>query len=199
MMNVKTWGLVIVAIMVLTGCGAKQNPAPGVPQAPPVAQISQDWKSDGIIADGEYATRKMIGEIEVFTRVEGNSAMFAMRARTTGWLALGIEPEDKMKGADIWMCYVKDGKAVVVDMLSTGVYGPHPADEQQGGKSDVAMVSGTQQDGVTTIEFKRMLNTGDSKDKSLKLGENKVIWAIGDSSEISAKHSRRGYGALELR
>jgi len=114
-------------------------------------------------------------------------------------MSLGIDPEDKMKGADIWMCYIKDGKAAVVDMYSTGPYGPHPADEQQGGKSDITMISGTQQDGVTIVEFKRKLNTGDSKDKPLKLGENKVMWGIGDSNEINLKHSRRGYGTLELK
>jgi hypothetical protein len=86
----------------------------------------------------------------------------------------------------------------VEDMFSTGMFGPHPPDDKQGGTSDVTMVSGSEKDGVTIIEFKRKLVTGDTLDKPLKLGENKIIWAIGDTKEISMKHSRRGYGILTL-
>jgi hypothetical protein len=125
--------------------------------------------------------------------------MMALRAQTTGWVAIGIEPEDKMKGADILLCYVKDGQARVVDMYSTGTYGPHPPDEQQGGVNDVTMVGGSLKDGVTVVELRRKLNTGDSKDKQLRPGENKVIWAIGDTPDPAVKHSRRGYGTLVLK
>lgn len=198
-MKFKSVVLTVAAIALLTGCSAKENPAQNAPPQSAMPQVAKAWNSDGVISDGEYTTKKMIGEIEVSTKVEGDSVMVAMKARTTGWMSLGIDPEDKMKGADIWMCYVKDGKAEVIDMYSTGPYGPHPADEKQGGKADVTMISVMQQDGNTIIEFKRKLETGDSKDKPLKMGENKVMWGVGDSSDPSMKHSRRGYGTLELK
>lgn len=199
MMKLKALILALSAVTLLTGCSTKSNPSQSKAPESAVTQVTTGWKSDGVISDGEYTTKKMIGEIEVFTKVEGDSVMVAMKAPTTGWISLGIDPEDKMKGADIWMCYVKDGKAAVVDMYSTGPMGPHPADDQQGGKLDITMISGTLQNGTTVVEFKRKLDTGDSKDKPLKIGENKVMWGIGDSNEISKKHSRRGYGTLELK
>lgn len=193
--------LTVILLIVLAGCGGKppiNQSAPSQPSPPPIMKITQGWQSDGVISDGEYSRYQRIGEIDVFTRVEGDSVMIALRAQTVGWMALGIDPEDKMKGADMLLCYVKDSQAAVVDMYSTGTFGPHPPDDKQGGTADAAMVSGTQKDGVTVVEFKRKLNTGDGKDKPLKLGENKVLWAIGDSTDIAAKHSRRGYGTLVL-
>jgi hypothetical protein len=181
----------------ITGCG---GPAP---KANPPAQQSatnatKTWQADGIIDEAEYSQLQKVGEVDIFTRVEGEVVMIGLRAKTTGWIALGIDPEDKMKGADMLLCYVKDGKATVVDMYSTGTFGPHPPDDKQGGAQDVTVMGGSQKDGVTIVEFQRKLNTGDSKDKPLKKGENKILWGIGDSTDVTAKHSRRGYGILTL-
>lgn len=184
---------VLVLTFILAACG---SPAATTP--PAAAKPTQEWKSDGAVSQGEYAQTHKIGEIEVFTRVEGDSAMMALRAQAKGWVALGIDPEEKMRGADMIFGYVKDGQVVVVDMYSTGTFGPHPADVTQGGTNDVTMVSGSFRDGILTVEFKRKLNTGDSKDKELKIGDNKVIWAVGDVPDPAAKHGRRGAGTLTL-
>lgn len=190
--------VIVTVIFAIVGCGgqAGTNTSPG---ATPVAKASAEWKSDGAISEGEYTQTHKIGEIEVFTRVEGDSVMMALRAKTKGWVALGIDPEDKMKDADIILGYVKDGQATVLDMYSAGTYGPHPADELQGGTNDITAISGSLKDGVLVLEFKRKLNTGDSKDKPLKLGDNKVIWSIGDVPDPAVKHSSRGAGILTLR
>ena len=150
-MKLKALVLALSAVTLLAGCSAKPNPTQSKTPESTITQVTKEWKSDGVISDGEYTTKKMIGEIEVSTRVDGDSVMVAMKAPTTGWISLGIDPEDKMKGADIWMSYVKDGKAAVVDMYSTGPMGPHPADDQQGGKMDITMISGTLQDGTTVV------------------------------------------------
>lgn len=192
--------LVLVFSSLLAGCGGKAPASPPPAAPPPAAKASAEWKSDGAVSDGEYTQTHKLGEIEVFSRVEGDSVMMALRARTKGYVALGIDPEDKMKGADMLLGYMKDGQAAVVDMYSTGVYGPHPLDTAQGGTADVAAVSGSHKDGVLVVEFKRKLATGDSKDKPLKMGDNKVIWAIGDvGADGAVKHSSRGAGTLTLK
>ncbi|HWQ61427.1 MAG TPA: DOMON domain-containing protein [Negativicutes bacterium] len=189
--------VVIALLAAASGCGG-QTVKNTSPAATAVAKASAEWKSDGTIGDGEYTQTHKIGDIEVFTRVEGDTVMMALRAKTKGWVALGIDPEDKMKGADIIMSSVKDGQATVLDMYSTGTFGPHPADDQQGGTNDIQAVSGSHKDGVLTVEFKRKLNTGDSKDKPLRIGDNRVIWSIGDTLDPAVKHSNRGAGVLTL-
>lgn len=191
--------LTIAMSFLILGCSGKSDSNQKVDSKPEVPKSTVGWNSDGVITEGEYTTKQTIGEIEVLARVDGDFVMMALKANTTAWISIGIDPEDKMKGADILMFSVKDGKTEFADMYSTGPFGPHPADEKQGGISDVTMVSGTQQGGITIVEFKRKLNTGDSKDKPLKIGENKVMWGIGDNTNFAAKHARRGYGTLILK
>lgn len=189
--------LIVVAI---AGCGGQKTPVqPTAPSSPAAAKISQEWKADGVIGDGEYAQMQKIGELEVFSRIEGDSIMLALKAPTKGWLALGIDPEEKMKGADMIFGYVKDGQAVIFDMYSTGPVGPHPPDDKQGGTADITAAGGNHKDGVLVLEVKRKLNTGDGRDKPLKIGDNKIIWAIGDAADANVKHSRRGSGTLMLK
>lgn len=151
-----------------------------------------------MIRPNEYANYQKIGELDVYTRVKADIAYIAIAAQTTGWIAIGIDPESSMKGADIIMGAVVDNKANMVDMYSTGPFGPHPLDIAQGGVNDVTEWGGTEINGVTTIEFKRKLNTGDKLDKSLKLGDNKVIWGVGETDDLKSKHSRRGEARLLL-
>ncbi|MDR7869030.1 MAG: DOMON domain-containing protein [Sporomusaceae bacterium] len=190
----------LIMVFALAGCGGQKTPVqPPAPSSPAPVTISQEWKADGVVGDGEYAQMQKIGELEVFSRIEGDSVMLALKAQTKGWLALGIDPEEKMKGADMIFGYVKDGQAVISDMYSTGVVGPHPPDDKQGGTADITAAGGSHKDGVLVLEVKRKLNTGDSRDKPLKIGDNKVIWAIGDAADAGVKHSRRGYGTLVLK
>ncbi len=94
--------------------------------------------------------------------------------------------------------YVEDGEAAVLDLYSTGDFGPHPPDIEQGGTDDIVEYGGTEADGYTTIEFKRALVTGDRFDHELSSGKNQIIWAFGPSDDLSPKHSSRGYGEIDL-
>ena len=121
-----------------------------------------------------------------------------MKAETTGFVALGIQPGNAMKDADIIFGYVEDGNAVVVDLFSTGAFGPHSEDTELGGVNNVTEFAGTENDGITVIEFKRALNTADEYDIPLKKGINKIIWSYGSSDSMDRKHSNRGYGEINL-
>jgi hypothetical protein len=204
----------ILLLVFLAGCGggksepAKPNPSATAGQAQPAAVPSGkaptlatnpgEWKPDGVIADNEYAKQQVLGELEVYSRVDGDKVRMALKAKTNGYVAIGFEPSERMKDADIILGFVKDGKASVADMFSTGPTGPHPPDDQQGGKNDVTVFGGSNKDGVTIIEFERKLDTGDSKDKVIKTGDNKIIWSISEEAAFSGKHQKRGGGILKL-
>ena len=93
------------------GCGSQAPPAPAAP--PRQATASREWQADGVISEGEYTLTQKVGDIEVFSRLEGDTVMLGLRAQTSGWLAIGIDPEDKMKGADIILAQTRSGPAIV--------------------------------------------------------------------------------------
>lgn len=202
----------LAASLMISGCGGgKPEPAkvvapvvaaaqPAIPaeKKPAVSEKTVEWKADGVILDNEYSKTQVFGELEVYSRVDGDKVRMALKAKTNGYVSIGFDPSDRMKDADMVMGVVKDGKATVADLYSTGPTGPHPPDEQQGGKNDVTVFGGSKKDGVTIIEFERKLVTGDSKDKELRLGDNKIIWAISETEDMAGRHSKRGSGVLKL-
>jgi len=102
-----------------------------------------------------------------------------------------------MKIAEIILGMVVDGNVVVLDSYSTGDFGPPPADVDQAGTDALLVVGGSEVDSVTTIEFERKLDTGDSRDVVLQRGVPvQVIWAYGSSDEERMQHSTRGYGEI---
>jgi len=202
--------LTVGASLLAAGCGTGKQEASATTSAaktPPTSNAEKkamlverpgEWKADGVIADNEYSKMQTFGEVDVYSRIDGGKVRIALRAKTNGYVAIGFAPSDKMKDADIVLGFVKDGKAVVLDMFSTGPTGPHPADDQQGGTNDVTVFGGSKKDGVTIIEFERSLVTGDSKDNEIKIGDNKIIWSVGDTETPAAKHVKRGGGILKL-
>ena len=175
------------------------SPQPPSPQPPPQSQPpAAEWKADGVIDPGEYAKTSSYGNVELHWSSDEVYVYIAMRAKTTGWVALGIQPGSAMKNADMVMGLVKEGVAEVRDHFSTGTYGPHKEDTALGGTDDIIEFSGKEEDGFTIVEFKRKLNTGDKYDIPLSKGENKIIWAYGSQEEFDVKHATRGYGEIEL-
>ena len=206
----------LIALLVpFIACG-QGEPGTSVPSSPPPSQtpasgqepdtdmpvlpsgVEITWKADGSIKADEYTKAITYEGLEIRWDSDGEYAYIALRAQTPGWISIAVQPGTTMKDADIVLGFVKDGQAVVIDQFSTGSFGPHQPDTELGGSNDIVEFAGIEEDGYTTLEFKRALVTGDSYDHPLSAGENKIIWAYSSGDEVSLKHSKRGYGMLDL-
>jgi hypothetical protein len=59
-------------------------------------------------------------------------------------------------------------------------------------------VTGSEVGGITTIEFKRKLDTSDKYDLPLVTGSNVITWAIGPTDDTTQEHSAVGLGTFEI-
>lgn len=156
-----------------------------------------EWAADGVIGSGEYANMLDQGTYKLYWDSTESTIRLAMQAATEGWVAIGIQPGQRMKDSDIILGLVENGEVTVLDSYSTGDYGPHKADVEFGGTDDVLEVAGSESDGSTVIEFERALDTGDDYDIALEPGVKVgIIWAYGSSDSEAMRHSTRGYGEL---
>ena len=94
--------------------------------------------------------------------------------------------------------FVEDSETNIYDLFSTGAYGPHHPDTELGGTDDILEFAGKEEGEFITIEFKRLLNTGDEYDNELSKGVNQIIWAYGPGDQLALKHTSRGYGEINL-
>ena len=172
------------------------NP-PSTPVVAPGTAIK--WVADGVISADEYQQSKTYVDFSISWSNDSEYIYIGMKAKTAGWVAVGFGAETFMKNADIIEGSVKDGGLSIVDMFSTGEFGPHPPDIQSGGTDDILASAGKFDNGYTTVEFKRKLDTGDKLDKPLVKGINKIIWAYANEPVLTLKHSSRGSGEIELR
>ncbi|NQT74307.1 MAG: hypothetical protein HQ553_16315 [Chloroflexi bacterium] len=158
------------------------------------------WIADGMIStEGEYSNTAKIGDdFELNWSTDSQYIYVGMKVKTDGWVAIGFEPSSKMKNADMVFGFIEENQVTVVDMYSTGEFGPHPEDTDKGGANDILEFGGSEDDEYTVIEFKRNLVTGDEYDNDLASGTVKVIWAYGSSDSLSAPHSERGYSEIEF-
>jgi hypothetical protein len=138
-------------------------------------------------------------KFKLYYYIKGDYVYFKMEGKTKGYLAIGFEPTDKMKDADMVIGYVVGKNVYVFDAYSTGLYGPHPEDISLGGKNNIIDVKGEENDGYTIIKFARLIDTKDKYDAVLKLDKDiKIIWAISENDDFNSKHSDRGSGVIKL-
>lgn len=194
-----------VFIILLSGC-IQPEKAPVVSET----EVSEIWKADGVVGDSEYSRSMHLqspskqgysgGDMQLSWRNDGDYLYLALNGSTNGWLAIGFEPSEWMKDADIVMASVDGGKAVVLDEYCTGNYGPHIEDTMLGGTDDIEEFGGRETGGRTIIEFKRRLDTGDKFDKAFSPGQSiSIIWALSSSPDMSHKHDVSfGEGIISL-
>ncbi|AIF68956.1 hypothetical protein PAP_02640 [Palaeococcus pacificus DY20341] len=193
----------LLAVVAFSGCTSYSSettsPTTSIQESP---KELGEWKADGIIDEKEYAHELSLagGKLIVYWRNDDEYLYMALKGQTTGWVAIGFEPTQSMKDADMIFGWVKDGEVTVLDLYSTGTYGPHPPDENLGGTNDILEYAGKEESGYTIIEFKRKLNTGDQYDKAFVRGQTiKFIFAMADDDEFTLKHNvARGSGELVL-
>lgn len=155
------------------------------------------WSADGVVTPGEYSNELSQGSYRLFWSTTGDTIRMAMQADNQGWVAVGFQPGRRMKDADMVFGMMTGGNAVVQDHYSTGDFGPHTVDVQQGGTDDVLLYGGARTASTTTFEFERKLDTGDARDVALQRGvQMQIIWAYGSSDNERIQHSSRGYANI---
>lgn len=160
-----------------------------------------EWAPDGIISEGEYMKNLTLsnGRYAVHWKNDAENLHMALDGQTNGFIAIGFEPTQAMKDADMVMGWVSDGNATALDLYSTGIYGPHPQDEDLGGRDDILTFGGTESNNRTVIEFKRKMNTGDQFDKAFQPGQRvNIIWSMSSSDALAVRHNARGESMIDL-
>jgi len=190
---------ILLLLILVTNCTPSSAPDSKPTQIPtPTPPLTEEWSPDGIIKAREYYGSNSYGDYTIHWRSDEQYIYIGMTAKTDGWVAMALQPGSRMKDADMVFGFVKDGSVEVQDLYSTGDFGPHPPDSELGGTDDILTFGGREEGGFTTIEFKRLLTTTDKYDISIQKGVNKIIWAYGSSDSLTAKHSTRGYGEINL-
>ena len=157
-------------------------------EATPGAEDSPSGDDSAGVSASKSTT---IGDFELEWKVDGDSVAFAVSAPTAGWVAVGFEPDRMMMGANLIIGYVADGVAEVTDQWGTSTV-THGLDIENGGTDDLSNIGGNESDGRTRIEFTIPLDSGDSTDKPLSVGQElSVILAYGNRDDLQSYHVHR--------
>lgn len=131
-------------------------------------------------------------DISFAWKVEGDTLAVKMAAKTKGWVGIGFNPVKQMQGANFILGYVKKGKAKIDDDFGYDE-NKHKSDTKLDGTSDATLIGGTEEGGMTTIEFTIPLDSGDKNDTKIDVnGETVVLLAYGSGRDsFLAKHKYR--------
>lgn len=140
----------------------------------------------------EYDHTIEVKKMSFSWKVDGKNLIVKLTGKTTGWVGIGFNPTKKMKDANYVLGYVKKGEAKIRDDFGTGDK-KHAADKKLGGTEDATLISGSEEGGVTTIEFSLPLATDDANDATIDpAGDTIVLLAYGGKSDrFSATHKYR--------
>ncbi|APV44929.1 hypothetical protein Dform_01608 [Dehalogenimonas formicexedens] len=185
----------IIALSAMTACGggptATTNPPTSQPPTTPAGTM--DFPSGKYQSDTLYSDQFRLA----YTVASDGIISIGIKARTTGWVAIAIgNPHGQ---SDVWIGYVSSGQVTLLDTYNASYSGSHPLDTgSSGGTNDLTNVTGSEANGITTIEFKRKLDTGDKNDLPLVAGSNIVMWAIGPADDMFQEHSVLGIATFEI-
>lgn len=152
-----------------------------------------------VAQSAEYQHSMTVEKMTFDWSVDGENLAVKLSAPTKGWVAVGFNPTDQMKDANIIIGYVKKGKVKIVDDFGTGA-SLHKADTKIGGAANVTVVGGTEEGNTTTIEFSIPLNSGDDKDGVIDpSGDTTVILAYGpERDSFRMKHDFNATAVVNL-
>ncbi|MDH5404311.1 MAG: fibronectin type III domain-containing protein, partial [Candidatus Heimdallarchaeota archaeon] len=167
----------------------------------PTAIIPDAIVKDGVISAGEYDYTTSFTDgsatIEVFWTIpDATTIHMALRGDVTGWIALGLGYTDRMLDSDI-IIGSSSTSTNIVDNWGSGTTS-HDPDTALGGTEDITnKITGSTASHVT-LEFSRVLNTGDIYDNAIiPDGTMPVIWAYhSTSTDITKRHSGRAFASI---
>jgi hypothetical protein len=146
----------------------------------PVPKVDASAKGDTKISSGNFSLE--------WVRTYSNIT-FTLQGKTTGWISIMIDAKNKMKDGDIYIGYVKDGKAYMRDEFGVQPW-KHQPDTEIGGKDHILSCTGFEKDGFTQITFTIDLSYRDPYDSAFEPGEHTVVFAAGADDTFTSKHKQ---------
>ncbi|MGI2335643.1 MAG: DOMON domain-containing protein [Dehalogenimonas sp.] len=188
----KLLSLFLIGLMVtIIGCG---------PETSEPNPITEGWQADGIISSGEYGRFNTFdnGNYELHHHVADGYIYLGIKANTTGWVAVGFIPGISLTQVDFNIGVITGNRTSVYDHFAAEHPGEHEDDRFLDGTADIIEYGGSESNGVTVIEFKRLLNTGDTvTDMEITPGNRIVMWAYGALDDI-IYHTARGFEQIRI-
>ncbi|WP_051553755.1 DOMON domain-containing protein [Desulfobulbus elongatus] len=137
----------------------------------------------------DYQHSLAVDQMTFAWSVAGDNLAVKVSAPTIGWVAVGFNPTDIMKDANIVIGYVKDGKVEISDDVGTQPT-QHSPDTKREGTDNVTVVGGSETGNTTTLEFSIPLKSGDPNDGVIDPNaDTKVMLAYGpDRDSTKLKH-----------
>ena len=153
-------------------------------------------------AGGGNGGETTAGGIKLTWQPEGPNLHVTLKAPTTGWVAVGFDPDPNlgMNGANLILGYVAGGVVFVRDDFGISP-NSHDADTNLGGRNDVTNPRGEEKGASTEISFTIPLDSGDPYDKALVVGRTyRVLLARGPdgADDLSIKHEVRAAANIIL-
>ena len=154
---------------------------------------------DGVVVDGEYRNSLDADGFQVHWMNDRSVLRVGLVSPGTGYLAIGFDPDRRMKGANYILGAVNGIAVSIRDDYGTGTTA-HGADTSHGGTHDILEAAGREVGGRTMFEFVIPLDSGDPMDKPLEPGLTYQILVAYHmmNDNFDAKHSRRGTGEIRL-
>lgn len=177
----------LAAALLLTACGPKASPAAaGGAPADDLAEAAEPVEAPPPPPPPPAALKTVESEgMRVEWAVEGTELRCRMSAPGSGWVRVGFNSVRAQHLANMIVGWVDAEGAHVEDRFATDPPYIEP-DVQLGGRSDVTLVSGTEADGRTTVEFRIPLNSGDSYDLALTPGRiSYLILSYGETDDLA--------------
>jgi hypothetical protein len=150
---------------------------------------AQGWQE---LVTGDFTLR--------WATMPGDSLAVELSAPTTGWVAVGFDPDSIMLGANIIIGYVVSGTPTLRDDYGWQVTG-HRDDLLLGGTRDLTVDGATEAGGTTEIRFTIPLDSGDPYDKPLVPGSTyPIILAMGPNGadDFSTQHQAVAVAQISL-
>uniref|UniRef100_A0A8C1KS87 Monooxygenase, DBH-like 1, like n=1 Tax=Cyprinus carpio TaxID=7962 RepID=A0A8C1KS87_CYPCA len=127
-----------------------------------------------------------------FDEIQG-TILFELTVSTSGWVGFGFSPKGGMTGADIVIGGVGAKGSYFTDHHAQGNSMP-VVDKQQNYK----LLSLTESDGKTVIKFQRSISSCDENDLPITDLPMKLIYAYGQTDDITYHSAQRGTKELNL-
>lgn len=153
----------------------------------------------GNIWAADYDHEMKDKDISFAWKIDGDNLAVKISAKTEGWVGIGFNPSKEMKDANFVLGYVKKGEAKITDEFGT-TESAHKSDKKIGGTDDATLIGGTEEGGVTTIEFTMPLQSADTNDTKIDVnGDTIVLLAYGAGRDsFNTKHKYRGAHTVNL-